>query len=373
MVERIKSITPSSLNKYIRSKGTIVPKNIYAYTTWGDNSSLCPLCDELHENIPFTYRKTLTSEFETVNNVFICWPCNNVIEKHIFNRQDMFDNFSSRSVEAINKYMHEGIYPENVHQHFEHLAPEKEPFHVKSDYCIFCQSYLGSLTNAYDSKRIVIQVPLGRLPYELDGGKCSICTSCQYLMEASEQKVREIETNEVSDVCAKCTDIYAITTTEHDCRVAQKSLGQHCCPECAYLQMEDTSSIFTADDESDLMKMYRILRDSQYRIQRFAPTTCQVCDAFIELDLTFHPDHVLRNFISRTGVFCCPDCLVDDRSPISFVQNLHLMVRVYEESGEVLRMRVHSKSGKLLKDVSLESEEVVSYLFTLTTNINHLG
>jgi len=373
MVERTKSITPSSLSKYVRSRGTILPQNIYAYTTWGDNSALCPLCNELHEDIPLTYRKTLTSEFEPVKNVFICWPCNNVIEKHIFNKQDMFDNFSHKSADALNKYMHEGEYPEDVHLHFEYLAPEKEPFLVKNNYCIFCKNHLGSLTNAYDSKRVVIQVPLGRLPYELDGGRCNICTSCQYLMEASGEKVQQLDDNGAMDVCAKCSLPHAITAIERDCRIAQGSLGQHCCPECTYLQLEDSSSIFTTDDESDLMKMYRILRDSQYRIQRYAPTSCHVCQSFIELDLTFHPDHVLRKFVSIGGVFCCEDCLVGDKSPITFVQNIHLKVRVYQETAGTLRMRVHSTSGKLLKDTIMDDEQAVSYLFTLTPNINHLG
>lgn len=375
MGKATKGTSKGIIDRFVRSKRTLLPHNISWYQRDNFKEEFCPFCDEVHSDIMLMYRPTMNSQTIILEGVYVCEECDKALADKTSDDQmeDLFEGFAKRAgeqtVSKIDAFVYEGIFPENTYKHYQHLNPDIEPFKVCSDKCIFCEGYTGG-TVITDRPEVYkeLPVPMGNESYILDGGIVRICASCNLILSTrlTGGYMNHILEYCGYDLCSDCGNQYIISNLEVDARKSEGTFGHHSCTECTYKRFIDSHSL-VANDE-DLLGIYKVSRDPEsFKINRYITKDCGTCGDEIGLDITYTPAYILRAFISKQGIYSCSECLFMDNSPIEFVLNGDKILRIYNIKGKFY-IRVSTRSGKNIHlHTELTAQQVIEHLLGNST------
>jgi hypothetical protein len=365
-----KGAAKASIDKFIRSRRTLLPTNSAWYQSGNIREDFCLFCNEVHEDVMVLYRPTLNSSLRLLEGVNICTKCELYLgEKDGAHKmEDIFEKFSEMAgqdvVTRLDDFVYEGIFPADTHKHYSHLNSEEEPYKLCDEKCVFCKGFTGGhkITAEVEVYK-EIPVPVGSEHYYLDGGMVRICSSCNLILSSRLPNgyLQHILTYSGYDKCPKCDDQYLVMNLEMDARKSDNSFGHHTCPECTYKNLISQHSLKYGDE--DLFSMYAAARDSEtHKISRFNSKDCQTCSQQIGIDVTYSADYILSHFISKGGKYTCEDCMFMDNSPQEVVHIQGKIARIYSIKNKFY-IKETTKSGKLVHLYhDLSSQEVINYL-----------
>lgn len=193
-----------------------LPEDILEYTQGNALSEFCPLCEFVHDNIPFTHWEN-DDTAETKDNTFICKECSVSLSEHLVRTGQIeidYDQTSSR-MKNLEAYIKNGTLPNNK---YDFLS-----YGTKKQQCIFCE------------KKIIgvpwpLELPSGEDLYHY-GGIVSVCDIC-YEWLISQNLGTSIHLNSNYDKCSRCKNVYPLVMGEYNQRKYLGSVGKHCCPQC---------------------------------------------------------------------------------------------------------------------------------------------
>lgn len=358
------------IDRFVRSKRTLLPPNVQLYKTGNFKEDFCPFCDEPHDDLMLMYRPTLHSQLIILEGVSTCIFCNNCLElKTEENKmEDLFEGFAKRAgektVSRMDDFVYEGIFPSDVHKFYTHLDPDVEPFKVCSDKCIFCEGFTGGerISNTPEVYK-EIHTPMGNESYTLDGGVVRICSSCNLILSTRlpQGYMNHVLTYCGFDVCPDCQQQYLISNLEMDARKSEGTFGHHSCSECTYNRFVNSHSLKSGDE--DLLSIYNIKRDEEtFKINRYVSKDCQSCNDEIGLDITYTPHYILQTYISKQGKYTCGECMFMDNAPTDIVLKDNKVLRIYNIKDKFY-VKTSTKNGKHIHlHHELSASEVVNIL-----------
>jgi len=316
--------SPNRLDNYVRSFGTVLPKDILFYRAPdGDKHALCVFCDRHHDHQPILRHDYASSESaQVVEGVFSCDACATVIErmeKRILGDRpgDVLENalkysFGEHIVEKnreknINNFLNEGIFPPFAYLYYQHL-PSSDPLEAmhRINQCVFCDAEIQEFTP--DTFRI--QAPMGPAVYHLDGGDLLVCGICSSRISDAIPEIHFdgwVRNTFVEKTCPKCTASFLITKDEDEYQSMSKTSGQHLCPACAYRNV----------DLSHEGPLYFRMQETDGRLKRYMDSLCNFCSEFFSIDQTLSEAYVLKAHVTAAGKITCLDCCYQQHQPVA--------------------------------------------------------
>ena len=363
----------TSITKFIRSNRVFLPPNIGKHVRGASLEDFCPFCLAEHNNNTIFYRKKISEPLSILLNTYSCDMCNEEIEKKSSdkNMEDMFEEFSVRAgvkaIQRIDGVVHEASFPNDTHKFYNHLNPDKEPFRITPDCCLFCQVHLGAAKNEQidPQKKLFVEyfIPVGMEMYHLDGGQVKHSRSCDLVMTSklSDTYIAHLLTFSGIDICKRCGDQYFVNNSEVDSRNASQTFGKHMCPECCYNNLQSDDKLMY-EGENLMVPYSNIVRDEFHKIQRFVDVNCSYCSSPVAIDLTMHPEEVINKHTETNLKFICDDCVFRETAPINVLVKDDIITRIFNINDKFYIKRVTTKGKFLNFDTSLNAEEVLKFL-----------
>jgi len=362
------------LNKFLRSNRVLLPQSIGLYTRGAIKQDLCPFCDSGHDNNVIMYRPKPNAAVTLLLNTYSCDTCNAIVQEDTLypKMEDLFEEHALRAgtkaSERIDGMIYDATFPSNAHLYYSHVNPDEAPFKLKQEHCFYCDSYLGYKSTQgflqYEDISMVHIIPSGLEQFTIDGGNVKICKSCSLIINSklTDSYVSHLLGFCGVDVCRKCGDQYFVGNTEIDSRNAAQTFGKHMCPECCYNTLADDQKLVTYEGE-DLFKPYsKLVRDGDYKINRYYAQPCHYCSEPIGIDLTLHPEEVVNKFVSLQGHFTCDECMFRENAPIKVLKKSDINIRIYEINNKFY-IKKTTNGGRVLNfHTSLSTDEALNYL-----------
>lgn len=293
-----------------------LPVDILDYVEGNALSDFCPLCEFIHDNIPFTHYEDIKSEEQT-DNTFICKECSTALSEHLVKSGQIEINYKENLLRMKNLelYIKDGTLPPNKYE-FLHYG-------IKKHQCIFCEKNIIGVGWP-------LELPSGESLYHY-GGIVDVCDDC-YNWLINQNLGTSIHLNNNYDECVRCKDIYPLHYGEFNERKLLGSIKKHCCPAC----FKD------------------ITESNNYPISNLE---CDVCRSDIRYDYTWLIDNPADLFLPKRY---CVDCALISHDPENEVIVKH------REPGYYIFLPIKSSGYVIFKLVKEGSKRKANALDTFT-------
>lgn len=304
------------LDNYIRSYGTVLPKDILFYRgPDGDKHALCVFCDRIHDSVPILKHDFVKSESsQVVLGVFCCDTCAVPIERMEMRSMgdrpgDVLDNqdlIKKNREKNVSNFIREGLFPYFVHLYYQHLSTDDplQPTH-RTDQCVFCDEKVQEFVP--DS--FMVQAPMGPDVYHLDGGEVLVCELCAALIKENIPEIHFegwLKNTFVEKECPKCSTAFLITKDEDEYQAMSKTSGKHLCPSCAYTNVNRSSE----------GPLYYRAQETDGKLKRYMDSLCVFCSEYFGVDQTLSETYLLKKHVTDAGQITCLDCCYHDYQPV---------------------------------------------------------
>lgn len=322
------TLSDTRLDVYVQSWGNMLPKDIQLHGVGGSRSSQCVFCRKPHTHIGvIRFQKVGSHEYSEMTDTCMCDRCAQVVTT----MEEDFDGVSLReqlfkdlpaydTKERIRMFVEQLRFDSSVHKHY---IGRSEDVYPMQDHCYFCKQIPASGT------AFKVQVPVDFDSW-LIGGYVLACTGCMLkakltpgsgmyaklstpLQLLHEERIR-------TELCPQCNHKYQITLGEWSYRQGYRSIGDHLCPDCAYIQR------FKSEPDPVVLPM----QAGEDPYQRCIYAACEYCNEAAAIDITVQRKMLRKRFRSTEGKRVCDNCRTYGDHPLfSILDGKGCRIRAY--------------------------------------------
>lgn len=296
------------LQRYLQSKGQVLPQNLYLYKVGEERDYQCPFCDghaSSFQIIHFPNRgSSVNAVYTTANACYDCAEHIAVMEADLDGppvRATLFESMENTAKARLLAYVEHDQFDSSVLLHYQWLDVSAFP---NLRHCYFCK------IQAFNNYRL-IDTPVIGAHDQVTGGVVRACTNCQMYIEREygimfDSLPKLASSRTTVDRCSDCGELYHIDQDERLYRTSYKesTLGQHKCPTCTADQINERETWQTGDG----LFSHRLLYTPQNPLQRFLRHKCEYCEEQFLLDVTLGDAYLKGQYMSTTKRVICDDC-----------------------------------------------------------------
>lgn len=342
-------------DRYLDSLGTEIPIDYNLFLLGNERENDCVLCGNLHNNVPLPKLNPLKETYKLLD-IHTCQECltgvkqmmlvtyPHLLEEYmheIYKENTEYDDHEKNF--RLQQYNLLGKFPDDTRNRYEHLTLEDVYAIEYLNKCPFC--------NTSVLKGLSVDIAVNNNTTELNGGKVTVCRSCEFDMSLHES----LDSTHHYDTCTKCFASYHVAKDEAIIRKDTGTWSKHMCPKCThdYLEIIDTKDLY-----------YEAKSPLEIG-NRFISKECSSCEQSFVIDRTITPEINERNHLLNGKIFCS-ECVRlrtfksnDNKVWVKYCDDVYIVV--YKEGKfwkyKIFKVQVLRKDAKRKPIKLYESEE----------------